>query len=105
MVNFRFTDGLPKKRSFWVINEEGTVDLCLSDPGFDVDLTITSDVGSLTRVWLGDLAFDRAVADDKRLRQRFRAWLGSAPSLRSDPRRSFSRDFGLRALHRVSLGY
>ena len=86
MVNFRFSDGLPKKRSFWVINEEGTVDLCLTDPGFDVDLTIISDVESLTRVWLGDLPFDRAVADgrvivegDKMLRQRFRAWLCLSP--------------------------
>ena len=31
---FRFSDGLPKKRSFWLINEEATADLCLTDPGF-----------------------------------------------------------------------
>ena len=86
VLNFRFSDGPPKKRSFWVINEAGTVDLCLTDPGFEVDLTITSDVESLTRVWLGDLAFDRAVADgriilegDKALRQRVRAWLRLSP--------------------------
>ena len=83
---FRFSDGTAEEELFWLINEEGTVDLCLTDPGFDVDLDVRSDVASMTRVWLGDLALDRAVSDglielegDQELSRRFRAWLQLSP--------------------------
>jgi DNA-binding HxlR family transcriptional regulator len=86
VLHFVFSDALPKKSSFWLINEEDAADLCLTDPGFDVDLTVRSDVASLTRVWLGDLALDRAVADglievdgNRELGRRLRAWLRLSP--------------------------
>lgn len=82
VLQFLFSDALPKKRSFWLINEEGTADPCITDPGFDVDLLISSNVASLTRVWLGDLPLDRAIASgaiqlegNRELTRRFRAWL------------------------------
>jgi DNA-binding HxlR family transcriptional regulator len=82
ILQFRFSDGPPRKRTFWLINEEDNVDLCLSDPGFDVDLTIASDVAAFTRVWLGDLSLDRAIAagsievdGNRDLARRLRAWL------------------------------
>lgn len=82
VVQFRFTDGLPKKRVFWLINEEDNADLCLTDPGFDIDLTIESSLANLTRVWLGDLSLDKAIAGGlikvegrRELIQRLRAWL------------------------------
>jgi DNA-binding HxlR family transcriptional regulator len=82
VVSFEFLDGPPRKRSFWVISEEGAVDLCLTNPGFDVDLAIRSDVKTLTRIWMGDIALDRALAagaieleGPADLKRRFRAWL------------------------------
>ena len=86
ILQFLFTDALPKKSCFWLINEDETVDLCLTDPGFDVDLVVRSDVATMTRVWLGDLALDRAVSDglielegDRELSRRLRAWLQLSP--------------------------
>jgi len=82
VLQFLFKDAPPKMASFWLINEEGTADLCFTDPGFDVDLQIRSDVASFTRIWIGDLPLDRAIStgvvqlEGKReLVRRFRAWL------------------------------
>ena len=52
VLHIRFTDD---KRQFWLMIESGVPAVCLSDPGFEVDVTITSDVGSLYEVWLGRL--------------------------------------------------
>ena len=41
--------------------ELGVPSVCLSDPGFDVDVTISSDLGSLYQVWLGRLPLNDAV--------------------------------------------
>lgn len=86
ILQFRFSDGPPRKRIFWLINEEDNVDLCLADPGFDIDLTLSSDVKTFTRVWLGDLPLDRAVAagsveveGNRELARRLRAWLKLSP--------------------------
>jgi DNA-binding HxlR family transcriptional regulator len=82
VLRFHFDDAPPKKRSFWLINEDGIADLCLTDPGFEVDLEISSDVANLTRVWMGDLPLERALASgaillegNRELIRRFRAWL------------------------------
>ncbi|MET9486440.1 winged helix-turn-helix transcriptional regulator [Nocardia sp. NPDC006630] len=45
-----FTDD---PRRYWIVVESGIPSVCDSDPGFPVDVTITSDVSSLYQVWLG----------------------------------------------------
>jgi DNA-binding HxlR family transcriptional regulator len=52
VLHFRFTDD---PRWFWVVIESGVPSVCTTDPGFEVDVTITSDVGSLYQVWVGRL--------------------------------------------------
>ena len=52
-------------RRFWMTLERSGVDLCLSDPGFEVDVYINADIGAVARVWLGDLSFDDAVRAKK----------------------------------------
>ena len=49
-----FTD-LPKaKRNWWLIAQPGKgVDLCSIDPGFEVDLYLSTDLRTLTEVWMG----------------------------------------------------
>ena len=48
-------------RTFWLILDAPQVDLCVSDPGFEVDLYLEADLGAMASVWLGDLSFDSAV--------------------------------------------
>lgn len=52
-------------RRFWMILERSGVDLCLSDPGLEVDLYIDADIGAMARVWLGDAAFADALRAKK----------------------------------------
>lgn len=54
----RFTDD---RRLFWIVVESGVPSVCRTDPGFEVDVTIVSDVGSLYQVWLGRLPVKDAV--------------------------------------------
>jgi hypothetical protein len=37
------------------------VDLCLKDPGYEVDLVVEADLMALTRVWMGDVPLQDAV--------------------------------------------
>jgi DNA-binding HxlR family transcriptional regulator len=52
-----FTDD---PRPFWIVVEAGDPSVCVTDPGFDVDVHIASDVGSLLQVWLGRLPLREA---------------------------------------------
>ena len=61
-VCFEFTDVPKNKSQWWVVNDRGNVDLCPTDPGFPVDVYLTTDVRTMVMVWFGKLAFDRAVA-------------------------------------------
>lgn len=42
-------------RWFWLILQRSGVDLCLKDPGFEVDLVVDADLAALTKVWMGDV--------------------------------------------------
>ncbi len=83
VVSFRFTDGPRGKRSWWLVSEPGNVDLCLTDPGFDTDLQVTTDLRTLTAVWLGEVPVAEAISAGQleveghpRLRAQFGSWLG-----------------------------
>jgi DNA-binding HxlR family transcriptional regulator len=56
-----FTD-VRRMQRWWLLLENGEADLCLDDPGFDVDIYLTTDLLSLTQVYIGDLSFARAVS-------------------------------------------
>jgi DNA-binding HxlR family transcriptional regulator len=58
VFHIRFTD---ERRRFWILVEDGTPSVCMTDPGFEVDVTITSDIASLYQVWLGRLALQDAL--------------------------------------------
>ena len=54
VIQFIYPD-LPKDaQNYWLIARPGTpVDLCLTDPGHDVDLYITADLKAMTAAWIG----------------------------------------------------
>lgn len=53
-VNFLYPDVTSAKRSWWlVIEASGKVDLCSTNPGFDIDLYVKSTLRSMTAVWMG----------------------------------------------------
>jgi DNA-binding HxlR family transcriptional regulator len=52
-------------RKFWLMLERSGVELCLSDPGFEIDIYVDADIAAMTKVWLGDLSFTDAVSARK----------------------------------------
>ncbi|HYY82843.1 MAG TPA: helix-turn-helix domain-containing protein [Actinomycetes bacterium] len=79
---FRGTDGAPPER-LWLVLHRPEVDLCLSDPGFEVDLDVTTDVRAFTQVYLGYVRVADAVrggsltvAGRSELRRAFGGWIG-----------------------------
>ncbi|WP_298259603.1 helix-turn-helix domain-containing protein [Bradyrhizobium sp.] len=66
-IQFIFRDRPPSERNYWLIVEPGNdIDLCLIDPGFDVDLYVSTDLRSMTEIWLG-YATITALSEDDRL--------------------------------------
>ncbi len=61
VIHFAFSDGPAGKRNWWLVAKGGDVDLCLTDPGRDVDLHIHSDVRTLVDVWMGHMAIGDAL--------------------------------------------
>ena len=58
VFHFRFTDD---PRVYWIVVESGEPSVCTTDPGYDVDVTVDSDVASLYQVWLGRLPLKLAL--------------------------------------------
>lgn len=54
VIQFLYSD-LPTSKSQWwlVVEPHGEVDLCWSDPGFDIDLYVTTDLRTMTAIWMG----------------------------------------------------
>jgi hypothetical protein len=48
-------------RTWWLVFARPEVDLCLKDPGFPVDVVVTADLRTLTRVWMGDVPMAAAL--------------------------------------------
>lgn len=60
VLRFRLRGAAPEyrgPRTFWLILERPQADLCVTDPGFEVDLYVDAELAALARVWLGDLPF------------------------------------------------
>jgi DNA-binding HxlR family transcriptional regulator/putative sterol carrier protein len=53
-----FTDD---QQRFWIVIESGDPSVCLTDPGYAVDVVIRSDLESLYEVWLGRLPIKQAL--------------------------------------------
>lgn len=61
VLRFDLTDAPSKARYYWLVIDRGKVDVCLKDPGFEVDLYIAVDLATLTGIWLGDYPLDKAI--------------------------------------------
>jgi DNA-binding HxlR family transcriptional regulator len=60
VVLFQFSGVPASRRRYWLMFDQGT-DLCIKDPGYDVDLYVSSHVRTLTQIWLGHVSIDEAV--------------------------------------------
>lgn len=82
-IQFIFSDRPQSERNYWLIVEpDKEVDLCTVDPGLDVDLYVSTDLRTMTEIWLGYTAIARAkdngrleLTGSKKLEADLRMWL------------------------------
>lgn len=63
VVHFRFAElqGIAQQ-DYWLVKQSGQdVDLCINDPGYDVDLFVDADLRALTSVWMGYSCLQQAI--------------------------------------------
>ncbi len=85
VIQFLYHDLPSTKRDWWLVIEPGgEVDLCWADPGFEVDLYVTTDLRTMTAIWMG--VTDVAAARDKleftgsrEIASTIQTWLGLSP--------------------------
>ena len=90
VILFRFPDASKRRQCWWLVAQEGDVDLCLQNPGFEVDLTVDAEMPTLARLWRGDVTAGQAVASGKIrlngsaiLSRSFGRWIGVSPMVRA----------------------
>jgi hypothetical protein len=86
VVEFEFRDVVRTRRRWWLISEGSKVDLCMTDPGYEVDLFILTDLRTMTAVWTGDAKLEQAVGSgqlevhgSRQLRAMLSSWFGLSP--------------------------
>lgn len=52
-VYFELSGVDPKSRRWWLLFQDGSADLCMKDPGYEVDLYVNGSLRTLTEVWMG----------------------------------------------------
>ena len=69
-----------------IVTPPDDVDLCSVDPGFDVDLYVTSDLKTMTSIWMGLSKVKQEVnagslvlTGNRELARRMQTWLGLSP--------------------------
>lgn len=50
-------------KTYWLVLERPEVDLCIIEPGFEVDVYVDADLASFSRVWLGEIPIRQAIRD------------------------------------------
>lgn len=92
-----FPDTLPQTskgmKRWWIVLEAPDVQLCLTDPGYEVDMIVEADLYALTRIWMGELSFQMAkrqgeirLLGPSQLTEKFPAWLKLSVFAKKQPR-------------------
>jgi len=87
VVQFVYPELPAARRSWWLlIDPETGVDLCAVDLGFEVDLYVSTDLRSMTAIWMGVDTVRAALASnrmhltgDRELAAAMQTWLGLSP--------------------------
>jgi len=86
VVQFEYPDAPRGERDWWLVTENGEVDLCLKNPGYDVDIVIKCSLKTMSAVWVCQQHFrdavkkgDIKVLGDSKLASKLQDWLRSSP--------------------------
>ena len=82
VIKLEFTDAPRNHRHFWLVNQDGEVEVCLKHPGFPDDLEVRTSLRVLAEAWRGirslrqEISAGRIRVEGKpALRRAFPGWL------------------------------
>lgn len=85
-VQFIYPELSAGRNTWWLVIEGRDVDLCSVDPGFEIDLYVSSTLHSMTAVWMGHTTLKAAIdagnivlTGDKAMTRSIHDWLGLSP--------------------------
>jgi DNA-binding HxlR family transcriptional regulator len=85
-IQFQYPELPPAQQNWWLVVESGQVDLCNFDPGFEVDLLVTSGLRTMTAIWMGIVPLSHEVDagrvqldGDPAVRRAMHQWLRLSP--------------------------
>jgi DNA-binding HxlR family transcriptional regulator len=87
VIEFVYPDLPAKLRRYWlVVDPESGADLCKVDPGFEVDLYVSTDLRTMTAIWMGLDTVRAAITNqrmiltgNRQLATSMQTWLGLSP--------------------------
>ncbi|MEZ5736495.1 MAG: helix-turn-helix domain-containing protein [Novosphingobium sp.] len=100
IIQFRFRD-LKQQQDWWLLVKDCKVDLCITDPGKDVDVYFHCTVRTMHDVWMGDRTYKEAIREgdlivegEPALLRNISSWL--KPSIfAEEPRAQLPAGFGV----------
>jgi len=64
IIRFTFPD-LKRLQKWWLLVRGDNVDVCLEDPGKEVDVRFDVDLRTMIEIWMGDRSYRSAIRDGK----------------------------------------
>lgn len=90
IIKFKFLD-ITDNPNWWLIVKDDNIDICIKDPGKDVDVYFTSTVEILSNVWLGHIKYgdviktkELLVVGPPALTRNISSWLTSSPFTKNE---------------------
>lgn len=84
VVEFAFHG--PRRYNYWLVLQPTDVSICLTHPGYEVDVLVTAKLAVLYKVWLGRMSFTEAVREQQvdlnttpSLERNFPRWFAWSP--------------------------
>lgn len=85
-IQFEYPELEIARQRWWLVIDKGMVDLCLVDPGHEIDLAVTGSLRAMTAIWMGLSTVTKEVeagaldlAGDPVIARSMQIWLGLSP--------------------------
>ncbi len=56
-IQFQYPELPDSQKNWWLVIDDGKVDLCAFDPGYDINLLVRSSLRTMTAIWMGFTGF------------------------------------------------
>jgi DNA-binding HxlR family transcriptional regulator len=84
-IQFQYPELAEAQKNWWLVIDEGDVDLCGLDPGYEINLLIRCSLRTMTAIWMGFAGIPAEVAagrleleGDRPVAKAIQQWLGQS---------------------------